>query len=69
MFFLSARRNNLGDVSLHVKQAGTIKERCISLIPMKVLDAPGLKDDYCKYPFPFLEFIFILLKLCLKQIF
>ncbi|XP_032891055.1 cell division cycle protein 20 homolog B [Amblyraja radiata] len=40
------RRNNLGDVSLHVKQAGTIKERCISLIPMKVLDAPGLKDDY-----------------------
>ncbi|XP_059844628.1 cell division cycle protein 20 homolog [Hypanus sabinus] len=42
----SARKNYLADVSLHVKQDHTIKNRCISLIPLKVLDAPGLKDDY-----------------------
>ncbi|XP_072108614.1 cell division cycle protein 20 homolog isoform X1 [Mobula birostris] len=41
-----ARKNSLADVSLHVKQDHTIKKRCISLIPLKVLDAPGLKDDY-----------------------
>ncbi|XP_051890866.1 cell division cycle protein 20 homolog [Pristis pectinata] len=45
-FTTPARKNNLSDVSLHAKQDGTIKKRCISLIPMKVLDAPGLKDDY-----------------------
>ncbi|XP_069779177.1 uncharacterized protein [Narcine bancroftii] len=39
-------KNNLSDVSLHVKQDGTISKRSISLNPMKVLDAPGMKDDY-----------------------
>ncbi|XP_067910550.1 cell division cycle protein 20 homolog isoform X2 [Heterodontus francisci] len=41
-----AFKNNLGEAFLHGKRDGTKSKRCISLIPMKVLDAPGLKDDY-----------------------
>ncbi|GCB71502.1 hypothetical protein scyTo_0008853 [Scyliorhinus torazame] len=39
-------KNNLGDAFLHGQCDGTKSKRCIPLTPMKVLDAPGLKDDY-----------------------
>ncbi|XP_078096450.1 LOW QUALITY PROTEIN: cell division cycle protein 20 homolog [Mustelus asterias] len=46
LFFISADKNNLGDAFLPGECDGTKSKRCISLTPMKVLDAPGLKDDY-----------------------
>ncbi|XP_038648887.1 cell division cycle protein 20 homolog [Scyliorhinus canicula] len=39
-------KNNLGDAFLHDQYDDTKSKRCIPLTPMKVLDAPGLKDDY-----------------------
>ncbi|XP_048400089.1 cell division cycle protein 20 homolog isoform X2 [Stegostoma tigrinum] len=39
-------KNNLGDMFLSGKCDGTKRKRCIPFLPMKVLDAPGLKDDY-----------------------
>ncbi|XP_078388800.1 cell division cycle protein 20 homolog [Cetorhinus maximus] len=41
-----AYENNLGDAFLHGKHEGTKSKRSIPLIPVKVLDAPGMKDDY-----------------------
>ncbi|GCC26729.1 hypothetical protein chiPu_0005147 [Chiloscyllium punctatum] len=38
-------KNNLGD-TFWGKCDGTKRKRCTSFFPMKILDAPGLKDDY-----------------------
>ncbi|XP_078096180.1 cell division cycle protein 20 homolog [Mustelus asterias] len=44
--FKTPDKNNLGDAFLPGECDGTKSKRCISLTPMRVLDAPGLKDDY-----------------------